>query len=136
MHNQQSNMFYDRRKDVMDKEKSIAYKRAIANFKSKNPFFISFMHPSYISKSGFLCIKLAFAREYIPENCSNIVLRVPGRGSWPVKYCLGTAQAKFWTGWTEFVLDNQLKIGDVCVFEVIEGTQLSIDVTIFRAAEN
>ncbi|TMW82331.1 hypothetical protein EJD97_006228 [Solanum chilense] len=135
MQSQQSSVIYDVRKTVMDKEKALAYQRAKATFKSKNPFFISFMHPSYISRSSnHLCIKLRFARTYIPENCSNIMLRVAGRGSWPVTYSTGKAQAKIGIGWGAFVLDNQLKVGDVCVFEVIKGTQIFMNVTIFRAA--
>lgn len=51
MQKQQSSMFYDVRRTVMDKEKATAYQRAKANFKSKNPFFIAFMHPQYISRS-------------------------------------------------------------------------------------
>ncbi|XP_069150461.1 B3 domain-containing protein REM19-like [Solanum lycopersicum] len=135
MQSQQSSVIYDVRKTVMDKEKAIAYQRAKATFKSKNPFFISFMHPSYISRSSnHLCIMLRFARTYIPENCSNIMLRVAGRGSWPVTYSTGKAQAKISIGWEAFVLDNKLKVGDVCVFEVIKGTQIFMNVTIFRAA--
>lgn len=64
------------------------------------------------------------------------MLRVAGRGSWPVAYNLGPAQAKISIGWRAFVLDNQIKLGDVCVFEVIKGSQIFMDVTIFRAAGN
>ncbi|KAH0696573.1 hypothetical protein KY289_014055 [Solanum tuberosum] len=137
MQSQQSSVIYDVRRTVMDKEKAIAYQRAKANFNSKNPFFISFMHHSYISRSSnHLCIKLRFARTYIPENCSNIMLRVAGRGSWPVTYYKGPTQAKIGIGWGAFVLDNQLKLGDICVFEVIKGTQIFMDVTIFRTARS
>lgn len=37
--------------------------------------------------------------------------------------------------WKAFMLDNKLKIGDVCVFELIKGAQPFLAVTIFRAAE-
>ncbi|KAK6796821.1 hypothetical protein RDI58_004522 [Solanum bulbocastanum] len=43
MQSQQSSVIYDVRRTVMDKEKAIAYQRAKANFKSKNPLFISFI---------------------------------------------------------------------------------------------
>ncbi|XP_019238608.1 PREDICTED: B3 domain-containing transcription factor VRN1-like [Nicotiana attenuata] len=135
MFEQQSKTVYDVKKTVMPKliykEWAIAYQRAKA-FKSKNPFFISLMQPTYTS--GILYVRLTFARKYFGENCSNLVLRVPGRGSWPVKCSLGQVQAKIKGGWREFVLDNKLKLGDACVFEVIEGNPLFIDVTIFRAA--
>ncbi|KAJ8549988.1 hypothetical protein K7X08_033695 [Anisodus acutangulus] len=133
-HTQQSKSVYDQSKTVMDKESSIAYQKAKA-FKSNNPFIISFMRPSYVFPPVNLTIALEFARKYFLENDGNLVLRVPGRGSWPVKYSLRTAQAKLSAGWPAFVQDNKLKIGDVCVFEFIKGTQPFLDVTIFRAAE-
>lgn len=76
----------------------------------------------------------AFARKYFLENDGNLVLRVSGSGSWSVKCTITTASAKFNYGWKTFVLENELKLGDVCVFEVIKGGQLFVDVTIFRAA--
>ncbi|KAK4709827.1 hypothetical protein R3W88_004340 [Solanum pinnatisectum] len=73
-----------------------------------------------------------FARKYFLENDGNLVLRVPGSGSWSVKCTIGTANAKVGSGWKAFVLENKLKVGDVCVFEVLKG-QLFVDVIIFRA---
>ncbi|XP_060192862.1 uncharacterized protein LOC132622293 [Lycium barbarum] len=132
MHKQQSKIIYGRNKIVMDKESAIAYQRAKA-FKSKSPFVISFMQPSYISIPYRLNISSTFARKYFLENDGNLVLRVPGSGSWSVKCTIGPGDAKIHSGWKAFVLENELKVGDVCVFEVVKGTQLFIDVTIIRA---
>ncbi|XP_060216998.1 B3 domain-containing protein Os01g0723500-like [Lycium barbarum] len=164
MHKQQDKIVNDKNKIVMDKERSIAYQRANA-FKSKNPFIICLMQPSYISRSYNLVgnkldrlsnnliliqsmplysiyyvhlfwqsIRFTFARKYLRENYNNLVLRVPGRGSWSVKCHLRTYRAEILDGWKAFVLENKLKLGDVCVLEVIRGTPLFIDVTIFREA--
>ncbi|XP_059310676.1 uncharacterized protein LOC132062041 [Lycium ferocissimum] len=133
MHKQQDKIVNDKNKIVMDKERSIAYQRAKA-FKSKNPFIIRLMQPSYISRSYNLRIRFTFARKYLRENYNNLVLRVPGRGSWSVKCHLRTYRAEILDGWKAFVLENKLKLGDVCVLEVIRGTPLFIDVTIFREA--
>ncbi|KAI3901845.1 hypothetical protein MKW92_031253 [Papaver armeniacum] len=38
-------------------------------------------------------------------------------------------------GWSDFVLDNRLEVGDVCIFEMIDGDNLRIDVTIMRARD-
>ncbi|MCD7472242.1 hypothetical protein HAX54_013268 [Datura stramonium] len=132
MHKQQPKIVYDNNKTVMDKERAIAYRRAKA-FKSRNPFLISFIQPSYITIPYILNISSAFARKYLLKNGRDVVLCVPGRGSWSVRCTSGTANSKIHSGWKAFALDNKLKSGDVCVFEVIEGTQLFIDVTIFRA---
>lgn len=57
LHKKQSKIVYDKNKTVTDKKSSIAYQRAKA-FKSKNPFIVSFMQPSYISKHYILVTML------------------------------------------------------------------------------
>ncbi|KAK4360674.1 hypothetical protein RND71_019626 [Anisodus tanguticus] len=64
-------------------------------------------------------IPLKFARKYYMQSRDNLVFRVPGRGSWSVKCTLLRRDAKITCGWKAFVLDNKLKLGDVCVLEVI-----------------
>ncbi|KAH0716822.1 hypothetical protein KY290_013077 [Solanum tuberosum] len=132
IHKQESKSVYDQNKTVMDKESTTAYQQA-KTFKSKNPFIIVFMQPSYVSAPFNLSIASKFARKYFLENDGSLVLRVPGSGSWSVKCTIGTANAKVGSGWKAFVLENKLKVGDVCVFEVLKG-QLFVDVIIFRAA--
>ncbi|WMV15002.1 hypothetical protein MTR67_008387 [Solanum verrucosum] len=74
-------------------------------------------------------IALKFARKYFLENDVNLVLRVSGSGSWSVKCTIGTVNAKVGSGWKAFALENKLKVGDVCVFEVLKG-KLFVDVII------
>ncbi|KAH0769978.1 hypothetical protein KY290_013959 [Solanum tuberosum] len=133
MHKQQSKIVYNKNKTVMVKDSTIAYQRAKA-FKSKNPFIISFMQPSYVSIPYILKIHSKFARKYFLETDGNLMLRIPGCGSWSVKCTIRTRNAKVYSGWKTFMLENKLKVGAVCVFEVIKGAQLCVDVTIFRAA--
>ncbi|KAH0699140.1 hypothetical protein KY284_013355 [Solanum tuberosum] len=133
MHKQQSKIVYNKNKTVMVKDSTIAYQRAKA-FKSKNPFIISFMQPSYVSIPYILKIHSKFARKYFLETDGNLMLCIPGSGSLSVKCTIRTKNAKVYSGWKTFMLENKLKVGDVCVFEVIKGTQLCVDVTIFRAA--
>ncbi|CAN4090541.1 unnamed protein product [Withania somnifera] len=133
IHKQQSKSVYDQNKTVLDKESTMAYQKA-RSFKSKNPFIISFMQPSYVFTPFTLSMALKFCRKHFLENNGDLVLRVPGSGSWSVKCTFGIGNAKVHSGWKAFVLENKLKVGDVCVFEVIKGAQLFVDVTIFRAA--
>ncbi|XP_070052213.1 B3 domain-containing protein Os03g0620400-like isoform X1 [Nicotiana tomentosiformis] len=135
MDKQQSKMVYDKNKTVLDKERTVPYQRA-KTFKCENPYVMYFMQPSYVSTPYRLHISFLFARKYFLEECGNLVLRVPGRGSWPVKYALGISKTQICFSWKAFVLDNKLKFGDVCVFELIKGTKPILDVTIFRAAES
>ncbi|KAL3525740.1 hypothetical protein ACH5RR_014112 [Cinchona calisaya] len=107
-------------KAVYEKRKFAAYQRAKA-FTSTNPFFISFMQPSYVR--GFnLNVSLTFARKYFTKDKScDFELRVSeGTKIWPVKSHFNTAppSAKLYHGWLDFARDNNLVVGDVCVFEL------------------
>ncbi|KAF3651485.1 B3 domain-containing transcription factor VRN1-like [Capsicum chacoense] len=132
-HEQQTKIVTSESESEAERDQEIAenYQRAKA-FKSKNPFIISFMHTSYVLRPHTLYIPLKFAMKYLMQNSGNLVLRVPGRGSWSVKCIILRKDAKVTCGWKAFVLDNKLKYGDVCVLEVINDTKLSlIEVTIF-----
>ena len=41
----------------------------------------------------------------------------------------------FKCGWRTFAKDNNLEVGDVCVFGLSEGTKMSFKVVIFRVSE-
>ncbi|KAK4360226.1 hypothetical protein RND71_019178 [Anisodus tanguticus] len=69
-------------------------------------------------------IALPVARKIFGTKRSDVVLQVSSKRSWAVKCILGTANANFTAGWKEFVLDNNLKVGDVCVFERISTSKL------------
>ncbi|EYU30825.1 hypothetical protein MIMGU_mgv11b018073mg [Erythranthe guttata] len=62
----------------------------------------------------------------------NLKLRVLNGKTWPVKCTIYKLSAKINSGWRNFVKDNRLKVGDVCIFQVINTTRLLLEVTIFR----
>ncbi|MCD7463063.1 hypothetical protein HAX54_049880, partial [Datura stramonium] len=131
----QTNVIDESKSNVEGGEEIVANYQRAKTYKSNNPFIIFIMRPFYVSHSFSLSIPKKFAKRYFPNRC-NLVLSVTGKGSWSVKCTIGRRNAKFI--WKAFVLDNKLKTGDVCVFEVIEGTilPLSINVTIFPAVSS
>lgn len=44
-------------------------------------------------------------------------------------------KAKFEYGWKAFAQDNDLKVGDVCVFVLTKSIEISFDIAIFRENE-
>lgn len=70
----------------------------------------------------------------------DIQLRVLNGEVWPARYCIwkDNTRTKFELsgGWKAFVKDNNLKVGDVCTFELIPGTKLTFQVHIFRETDN
>ena len=68
------------------------------------------------------------------------MVRLPGRSrTWPVDYNLimheKTLTARFEYGWIPFARDNNLEVGDVCVFVLLDCTKTIFKVVIFRANE-
>ena len=51
--------------------------------------------------------------------------------TWNVKHC----ERHISTGWRKFAFDNNLKVGDVCLFEMIKSNAYAFKVLIFRLGE-
>ncbi|XP_057445362.1 uncharacterized protein LOC130737570 [Lotus japonicus] len=60
-----------------------------------------------------------------------VVLQVLDGRTWSVSFNLG----KFNAGWKKFTSVNNLKVGDVCLFELNKRVPLSLKVLIFPLAE-
>ncbi|KAK7343346.1 hypothetical protein VNO77_12011 [Canavalia gladiata] len=114
---------------------SEALERAKA-FSSENPFFIRKMRPSYIERH-VLAIPGYFIRAYQKKKDGSVTLWVCKERTWNVKFKLngGNGQLHLTTGWKKFAKDNNLKLGDVCVFEQTKSTGISFRVVIFRDIE-
>ncbi|RZB89516.1 B3 domain-containing transcription factor VRN1 [Glycine soja] len=94
-----------------DNESSTALERA-NSFRSENPFFIRQMYPSYIQKH--FMEKTWHVNFYLNRSSKQIILGA---------------------GWGDFVKDNNLKIGNVCVLEQIKKPGISFRVVIYRYLE-
>nr|POE61576.1 b3 domain-containing transcription factor vrn1 [Quercus suber] len=119
-------------------EKDRALQRVRA-FESKNPFFMVVMQPSYVYPGISLSISSSFAKKYMRKMSGEfVILRSFNGGTWSVKFSFFKAQtnAKFRQGWKKFARDNNLKVGDVCIFELINGVEVAFKVSIFRAAND
>ena len=83
----------------------------------------------------------AFVRKHLPKEGSikkyregsahTVMLQVANR-SWPVKLILYPHSDKFSAGWSAFIRDNTLRVGDVCIFELIKRDNVVLKVNIFR----
>ncbi|KAL3730300.1 hypothetical protein ACJRO7_027326 [Eucalyptus globulus] len=100
------------------------------NFYSENPFF-----KRVINQGGKMNIPVGFARQYIQENREMATLR-SSDGSWLVKLLrtLRDHQACFSAGWTAFTRENCLRVGDVCMFELIDRDDVVFQVSICPSA--
>ncbi|XP_058765605.1 B3 domain-containing transcription factor VRN1-like [Vicia villosa] len=100
-------------------------------FNSKYPFFkvkIT-MNPR---RHYRLIVPISFIRTYLDNKKEQIVELKFGKKSWPVKLLYYKKSGQFSIGWNQFWEENNLKVGDVCVFELIKNKDAILRVHIFR----
>ncbi|GMI68864.1 hypothetical protein HRI_000555700 [Hibiscus trionum] len=119
-------------------EKAIAILRA-GSFRSKNPFFKVVMQPRYLTIRCSLSVPYKFVKRYLDEEKDEAILQVADGRTWIVKFAVkvvtaGQHKAEFFSTWRTFAEDNNLEVGDVCVFELINRHENSFKVSIFSAA--
>ncbi|TKY69301.1 B3 domain-containing transcription factor VRN1 [Spatholobus suberectus] len=100
-------------------------------FRSKHPSFILVMKPYFIN-GDYLEIPPHFAEKYLKKTHAVVLLEVLDGRTWPVIYSATIING----GWQKFASENNLNVGDVCVFELIQKIQcLAFKVSIFQGAE-
>ncbi|OMO84154.1 hypothetical protein COLO4_22195 [Corchorus olitorius] len=116
-------------------EKRLALERAERAFQSENPFFMRVMQPSYVGLTQLCTLGLPadFVREHLMKGDCEITLCNSDGKTWPVKLHQaqsekGTVYAMLQNGWETFVQDNNLQLGDVCAFELINCNEITLKV--------
>ncbi|KHN37402.1 B3 domain-containing protein [Glycine soja] len=122
-------------KAIQNTESSTALERA-NSFRSENPFFICAMRKTYIQRS-VLFMPGNFITEDQQREDDHVFLWISSERAWHVKFypSHSSGQILLSIGWMDFVKDNNLKIGDVCVFDQIKKPGISFRVVIFRDTE-
>ncbi|KAI9117230.1 hypothetical protein K1719_011396 [Acacia pycnantha] len=122
-----------------------ALERAKA-FKSQYPFFMIVARPYYVNASSQVAIPSKFGIKFLASEKSgqSTNLRTSNGRVWITKFITRKQGTKTrfelsTSGWKPFVKDNDLKVDDVCVFELIKGPthhELNFRVSIFRNMNN
>lgn len=75
---------------------------------------------------------MKFIRNHDIDNIEKVTLRV-GERSWPVKLeYYSKLLCLFGSGWSEFMSECNLKVGDICYFELIDKKEFVFDVEVRR----
>ncbi|XP_020217079.1 B3 domain-containing protein Os11g0197600 isoform X2 [Cajanus cajan] len=105
-------------------------------FTSGKPHWKHLLRKSNVENPCILHIATEFARMYIPEAVTEIILWNPEGKFWEVTV---NSQSKRYTqlttGWGRFVRDNKLMRGDTCIFELEEGNEVSVHIFRTRCAK-
>ncbi|MBA0581746.1 hypothetical protein Gorai_023918, partial [Gossypium raimondii] len=107
-------------------EKAKAFQTAGA-FKSENPFFVIVLQPSHVHGNK-LSVPMNFARKYLTMMHKKVIHLLSDGNSWPVIYDprFEWSYVFLCNGWHRFAVDNNLEVGDVCVFELTGGIETSM----------
>lgn len=79
-----------------------------------------------------------FATTYFTQKEADVVLKDRDGRTWPVhlKVYQKYRCTRFGCGWKAFAIDNDLRVGDSCAFELLEGPEILFRVTVFRNPED
>ncbi|KAG8377682.1 hypothetical protein BUALT_Bualt08G0058200 [Buddleja alternifolia] len=123
-----------RRRAVSEEEKKRAQQMAV-EAASENSFIVV-MRASHVYKGFFMSIPSEWARIHLLDKTQDIELRVKDN-KWHAKYHFKGYGGGLTGGWKNFVLENFLEEFDVCLFDLVSGTQdqFILDVKIFRVVE-
>ncbi|KAL5701567.1 hypothetical protein ACHQM5_026891 [Ranunculus cassubicifolius] len=92
------------------------------------PSFTITYGPSRLYK---LIVPRAFAKRYMKKVAESVTLRVSDGSVWRTRCGVGVHHGLV-GGWKSFVVDNGLKDGDVCTFELVERDPIELKVSIVR----
>ncbi|GMJ06849.1 REPRODUCTIVE MERISTEM 39, REDUCED VERNALIZATION RESPONSE 1 [Hibiscus trionum] len=101
-------------------------------FEPTNPFCRVVLRPSYLYRGCIMYLPSSFAKKYLSGLSGFIKLQLPDGRQWSVQCLYRGGKAKFSRGWYEFISDNNLEEGDVCIFELLQSREFVLKVTIFR----
>jgi len=105
-----------------------------SKFMSKFPFFKIFMSSTYVT-NGPVNVPVSFVSSDMEQDRQSATLVVSDK-SWPVRLSRGRRHVRMFTqGWPLFCRENALKVGDVCVFELVERNDFVLKVSVFRCLE-
>ncbi|KAL3624572.1 hypothetical protein CASFOL_031240 [Castilleja foliolosa] len=95
------------------------------------PFFDIVLSKSHVNYPWQLSLPVTWASSMLPREAGPATLKHGGK-NWTMQYI--PTRTRFISKWKNFVIDNELKIGDACVFELIDPSpeNLTFKVHILR----
>ncbi|XP_074319040.1 B3 domain-containing transcription factor VRN1-like [Silene latifolia] len=109
--------------------------RKINSYQFENPSFTVLVQPSYVRYMFYVCVPVKFAEKYLIKTRGSCTLQNANGDTWPIR-CEGNTPKfmKLSAGWRKYALDNNLRVGDICVFELINVAKRLFQVEIIRCS--
>ncbi|EEC69598.1 hypothetical protein OsI_38945 [Oryza sativa Indica Group] len=106
---------------------------------SEIPIFVAVMRESFIrGRSRYMCFSAKYAAKYLPREKNKIMsLRLPNKSyKYKAVFKINNKVHKLGGGWGKFVDDNKIKLGDICLFQLMKNKKkLMMMVHIIRKSE-
>ncbi|OMP01585.1 hypothetical protein COLO4_11743 [Corchorus olitorius] len=110
--------------------------RAIEIFQPKNPCFMVIMR-QYNFASGNLYVPVGFATEYLSQALNHVKIEHSDGREWIIEFQRhGKNSMSLKKGCYEFWNDNDVKNGDVCIFELKDYNTALLSLSILRVGSN
>lgn len=74
-------------------------------------------------------------KTHLTEQRATVTLRVSDGKTWPVKLVFEGVRGKLGAGFMAFCRDNNLKVGDMCVFVLINKIEFLFEAVFYRKTE-
>ncbi|XP_027092257.2 B3 domain-containing protein Os01g0723500 isoform X1 [Coffea arabica] len=107
-------------------------KLAAESFLSSFPHFVRVMKKFNVSGSYTLKIPYQFSMQHLPSCRTEVILRNLKGKCWTVN-SIPTIKVQtlhtFCGGWMAFVRDNDIQMGDICIFELIGKNELRVHIS-------
>ncbi|XP_074320157.1 B3 domain-containing transcription factor VRN1-like [Silene latifolia] len=109
--------------------------KKINSYQFEIPSFTVVMQPSYVALKYCMNVPLTFVGEHRSIKPGSYTLENASGDTWPVR-CFGSTlkYQKFYMRWKDFAVDNNLRVGDICVFELNKASKRLIKVEIIQCS--
>ncbi|VAI38010.1 unnamed protein product [Triticum turgidum subsp. durum] len=108
-------------------------KQKVQSIQPEIPFFVAVMRKCNVVLEFFLVFPKRYAKAYLKEK-RHLSLQVMGK-EWPVWFRENSCDKRLGNGWKRFVEDNKLKMGDMCLFQLLRDER-TMEVHIIPAAND
>lgn len=122
-----SRQSFSKRDDATVVERPCELKIA-GSFTSEHPFFRIRLRESHVHRIFILAIPIDFANSHLPKFKSKMVLKNSEGKAWEVNCFPSAGKYAFTGGWPAFVHANNLKEGDVCMFELLKAEEMMVHI--------
>ncbi|KAF7061501.1 hypothetical protein CFC21_068191 [Triticum aestivum] len=119
------------RKTKLTSAQKEVVKQKVQSIHSEIPIFVAVMSKTNVDSGFFLTFSRYYANKYLGEE-PHMDLQLLGK-KWGVRFLDHRCDRKLGSGWRQFVEENNLKMGDICLFELLSNQKRTMEVYIIPA---